>query len=233
MSKLLLSLAAVIAMTACGTRAPQPSAAHDGAAEQWHALTFPGKRATLYAPDTKDGRLCLHADAQSSASLWRRKVDVPPDQLRDVAWSWWVDMPIAGANLADADRSDSPARVVFAFDGDHSSLAARDRMMFDLARTLTGEAPPYATLMYVWGNEAPVESVLRSGRTDRVRKIVVDSGVKGTRQWRDHRRDLVADFQRAFGEKPGRLVSVAYMTDGDNTRSRVKTWYGAIDLLTP
>jgi hypothetical protein len=144
-----------------------------------------------------------------------------------------VDAPISGASLADAERSDSPARVVFAFDGDHSRLSARDRMMFDLARTLTGEAPPYATLMYVWGNEAPVESLLRSGRTDRVRKIVVDTGTNGTRQWRDYRRNLVADFERAFGEAPGRLVSVAYMTDGDNTRSNVKTWYGPIDLMPP
>jgi hypothetical protein len=90
--------------------------------------------------------------------------------------------------------------------------------------------PPYATLMYVWDNEAPVDSVVVNPRTDRVRKIVLDSGPQHLGRWRDHQRDLAADFRRAFGEEPGRLVAVAVMTDGDNTRSSTRAWYGEVDL---
>ena len=49
-------------------------------------------------------------------------------------------------------------------------------------------------------------------------------------QWRDHRRDLVADFRRAFGEDPGPLQAIAVMTDTDNTGSQAEAWYGPITL---
>ena len=68
-------------------------------------------------------------------------------------------------------------------------------------------------------------------RTDRVRKIVVDAGPGQIRRWREHRRDLAADFQRAFGEAPGALVSVAYMTDADNTQQQARAWYGPVEFL--
>ena len=51
-------------------------------------------------------------------------------------------------------------------------------------------------------------------------------------RWRDHRRDLAADFRRAFGEAPGPLTSMAVMTDSDNNRASARTWYGPV-LLEP
>ena len=54
--------------------------------------------------------------------------------------------------------------------------------------------------------------------TSRVRKIVVQSGERGAKQWLSYRRDIVADFERAYGHKPGRLVAVGVMSDSDNTR---------------
>jgi hypothetical protein len=103
-------------------------------------------------------------------------------------------------------------------------------MMLDLAEALTGEKPPYATLMYVWDAQAPVGTVIVNPRSDRIRKIVVDSGAAQLRRWREHRRDLAADFRLAFGEAPGTLLSVALMTDSDNTRSQALSWYGPVVL---
>ena len=59
----------------------------------------------------------------------------------------------------------------------------RNRMQFQLAETLTGEAPPYATLMYVWDNHAPSRSTRAGARSDRVRKIVLERGDGNLRQW--------------------------------------------------
>ena len=106
----------------------------------------------------------------------------------------------------------------------------RTRMLFDLAEALTGEKPPFATLMYVWDANAPIGSVIINPRSDRIRKIVVDSGPAELRRWRDHRRDLAADYRLAFGEAPGALTSIAVMTDSDNMRSNAQAWYGSIDL---
>jgi len=117
-----------------------------------------------------------------------------------------------------------------AFDGDTRRLPARTQALFDLAEALSGERPPYATLMYVWDATAPVGSVIINPRTDRVRKIVVDSGSTELGRWREHQRDLRADFRLAFGEEPGAVVSVAKMTDSDNTQGRASAYYGAISL---
>ena len=202
----------------------------DADADGWHQVPLPGKRLTRYAFARKDGRPAVHARAEGSASMWRRKVDVPPDRLGLVRWSWRVDRLNQEASVADVDREDAVARVIFAFDGDRSRLSARNRALFDLAQALTGEAPPYATLMYVWEAHQPLGAVVAHPRSDRIRKWVVDSGPEHLGTWRVHQRDLSADFERAFGEKPGALVAIGKMTDADNTRARAEAWYGPIEL---
>ncbi len=179
----------------------------------WQAFVLPGKRATQYRFTTKDGRRAIEAHADSSASMLRRHLNMPADLLSEVSWSWWVDSPLADADLADIDRTDAPARLVFAFDGDKASLPPRARMMFELARVLTGEEPPFATLAYVWATQSPVGSVIKNPRSDRIRKIVVDSGKQQARRWREHRRSLVDDYQNALGVAPGRLIGVAVARD--------------------
>jgi hypothetical protein len=220
-------LAGVLLLSACASlRAPAPPAGESA----WQPVLLPGKRATSYRPDVKDGRSCVAALADRSASLWRRAVTVPAHAVGEVEFSWRVDKLMPTASLQDAERSDAPARVVFSFAGDHDRLSPRNRALFDLAQVLTGEAPPYATLMYVWDAEAPEGSVIVNARSDRIRKIVVESGPRHLRQWRHYRRDLATDFQRAFGEAPGALLGVALMTDSDNTGSRAEAWYGDIKI---
>lgn len=199
-------------------------------AEGWHEVRLPGKEATRYHRGHKDGRAALVAHSQASASLLRRHLNRAPEQLGEVSFSWWVQDLVAGANVAEAGLTDAPARVMFAFEGDVARLPMRTRAQFELAQALTGERPPYATLVYVWDASLPVGSVIVNPRSDRVRKIVVDSGPAKLRQWRDHRRNLAADFRKAFGEDPGALASVALMTDSDNTGSRAHSWYGPVEL---
>jgi hypothetical protein len=229
----LAGLAAVILLAGCGTvpePADAPTTPEPTDAAGWHAVPLPGKEQTSFARVVKDGRPAWQARSTNSASMWRLKLDVPADRLGAVSFSWWVDSLIAGASIEDALAEDAPARVILAFAGDTSTLPARTRMQFELAEALTGERPPYATLMYVFETSLPVDSVVVNPRTDRIRKIVVDSGSTHLRRWRDHRRDIVADFRRAFGEDPGPLVAVAVMTDTDNTRSRALTWYGPVTI---
>lgn len=200
------------------------------AGHRWTEQGIPGKRSTQYQVAELDGRPCLHARSEASASMLRRKLTVDPTQLGKVSFSWRVPALIADADLTQRDGEDSPVRVVLAFDGNHDELDLRTRTMFDLGEMLTGERPPYATLMYVWENRRPAESVILNPRTDRIRKIVVESGADHLGRWLNYERDLVADYRRAFGKDPGRLIGVAIMTDSDNTDSRAEAWYGDITL---
>lgn len=217
-------LALVTALMGCASAPPAADA------EGWHAVSLPGKTATQYRWAQKEGRRALAAESHGSASMWRKAVVRPAEAVGEVSFSWWVQDLVAEGNVADVTREDAPARVLFAFHGDIATLPPRTRALFDLAEALTGERPPFATLMYVWDATAPVGTVIVNPRSDRIRKIVVDSGPTHLRQWRDHRRDLAADYRKAFGDAPGALRAVAVMTDSDNTRSSAKSWYGSIDL---
>jgi hypothetical protein len=143
-------------------------------------------------------------------------------------FSWWVPATIPTADLREAETADSPVRVVFAFAGDVSRLSLRNRLQFQLAETLTGEVPPYATLMYVWDNHAEPETILPGARSDRVQKVVLERGDRNLRRWLHYKRPLAADFQRAFGEEAGMLVGIGLLTDTDNTATKVQAWYGDI-----
>jgi hypothetical protein len=199
-------------------------------ASRWGHLSFPGKSPTQFSYARVDGRDAIAVMAASSASMLRSKVRIEPAELAGVRFSWKVPQLIAGADLALRDADDSPVRIVLTFEGDRSRFSARDAMLSELVRTLTGEEMPYATLMYVWCNKREPGSVVASPRTDRIRRLVVQSGPNQLNQWLDYERDIRADYQRAFGEAPGALVGIGIMTDSDNTHTTARAWYGPVRL---
>ena len=210
--------------------AAQSGAGAGAAGESWAHTTFPGKQPTRFEYARVDGRDVISVHADASASMLRQKLRIEGDQLSRMRFSWKVPELIAQADLATRDRDDAPVRVVLAFDGDRSRLSSRDHALSELVRALTGEPMPYATLMYVWSNQRAPGTVIRSPRTDRVRKLVVETGSGRLNRWLEYERDIHADFERVFGEKPGALVGIAIMTDSDNTRSRTRAWYGPVRL---
>ena len=197
----------------------------------WQHRAFPGKQATSYAPAWLDGRPAMAARAEASASVLRQRVRLEPDQLGHVRFSWKVPNLIHEADLARREVADSPVRLILAFEGARSKFSLKDTLLSELVHTLTGEPMPYATLMYVWCNHRPPGSVIGSPRTERIRKLVVESGSQGLNQWLAYERDIRADFERAFGEPPGALIGMAIMTDTDNTRSTAQAWYGPVQLV--
>ena len=199
----------------------------------WEPQHLPGKAPSRYRYAYTDARHALLAQADSSASLLRQKRQVPASQLGQVRFSWKVPALIANADMALRDADDSPVRLLLVFDGDRSRFSMKDAMLSELAQTLTGEPMPYATLMYVWCNKRAPGSVIINPRTDRIRKLVVESGTAHLNQWRDYDRQIAADFEQAFGEPPGNLLGIGLMTDTDNTRSHSQAWYGPVTLVKP
>ena len=141
---------------------------------------------------------------------------------------WLGSSLLPEADVRESETGDAVVRVMLAFDGDSSRLSARTRLMFDLMQSLSGEPPPFATLMYVWDGRAELDSVVLNKRSDRVRKIVLESGPAHLGQWRSYQRDVRADYRRAFGEDPGALIGVAVVTYSDVTQARAEAWYGEI-----
>jgi len=197
----------------------------------WTHTEFPGKKASLYSPVQVDGRSAMAAHAMSSASMLRQRVRVEAADLDRLRFAWKVPALIAGADLAQRDLDDSPVRIVLAFEGDRAKFSAKNALLSELSQAFTGEAMPYATLMYVWSNQQEPGSVVINPRTDRIRKLVMESGSRNLNRWLDYERDIRADFERAFGEAPGALLAVGIMTDSDNTASTALAWYGPVQLV--
>ena len=196
----------------------------------WRHNVFPGKQPTRFVHGVHAGRHGMYAQADASASMLRKQVRLEPSDLGMVKFSWLVPELIDSADMTLRELDDSPVRIVLAFEGDRSRFSAKNASLSELARLLTGEEMPYATLMYVWSNQHAPGSVIINPRTDRVRKLVVESGSGKLGRWLDYERNIRADYEKAFGEAPGALVAVALMTDADNTRSVARAWYGPLNI---
>ncbi len=241
----LWGLVLITQLVACGslgksTRSSEPSSAIEAkqevtlrgwSGEHWHHVTFPGKNATLYSiVDNGDGD-SLSAVSESSASVMRSTLNRAPSTYRDVSFSWRADALMADADISQRNFDDSPVRVMFAFDGDRSKFSMKNELLSELMRTMSGEEMPYATLIYEWSNTLPAGTIVENPRTDRIKKMVLESGTANLGKWRIHRRNLKADFEKAFGEESGNLIGIAVMTDSDNTRSASKGYYGHVRVL--
>ncbi len=203
---------------------------------KWESVKIPGKVATQYSVVRKGNGKgngngnSLMANAQSSASMLRHDLHLDSERLNALSFSWQVQKLIEGADMALRDQDDSPVRVVLAFDGDRGQFSPKNAMLSELSHALSGRPMPYATLMYVWCNRRPVNSVITNPRTDRIRKIVIESGQQRLNQWVTYERNIRKDYEMAFGEPPGALIGIGIMTDSDNTRSQAQAWYGPIAL---
>ncbi len=196
----------------------------------WEPFLLPGKRNAPFEPTRALDQDALRVQANNSVSILRQRFADGLTGVERLAFSWKVDTLPVDADLRDSQAEDAPVRIVLAFGGDRSLLNARTHRLSELSRLLTGEELPYATLTYVWSTQEPLETVVHNPRTDRIRKLVVETGEQSLGRWLRYDRDVRRDFLRAFGEEPGPLLAVALMTDTDNTSSELQAWYGPLQL---
>lgn len=243
-TRLWFVLAATVALTSCATVPDGPTEvalpyvkifsknapAEDGQLpDGWRRWTLSKlKKPTDYKLVDYNGRTVVKARANASASGLVHKLSLDPREFPLLVWQWKTTGLIKTADNRTKHLEDSPVRVVVTFDGDKDTLPLGDRLFADNVRLLTKQEMPYATLMYIWENRAPVNAVLPNLHTSRIKMIVAESGTGKVGQWQDIARNVYNDYRRAFGEEPGRITSVAVMTDTDNTGESVLAYYGDI-----
>jgi hypothetical protein len=188
------------------------------------------KRDTVYSLVQEDGHAVLRGVADRSASLYVARFKPATGVPASIGWRWKTDALIPDADNRDKKREDAPLRVLVGFDGDKATLPEEEQKRFQRAKSLTGRDGPYATLMYIWSDHVPVDTVIPSAHTSQVKMLAVASGSKGLGQWQTVQRNLAADYKRAFGAAPGRVLGVAVMTDTDNTGGKAVGEYSDISL---
>jgi hypothetical protein len=191
------------------------------------------KKKTEYVIATDDGVAVLHATAHGAASALVFPTDFDPKQFPTLSWRWKVVQGIPDAHNGETAREDAPVRVMISFDGDSSKLTVKDKIASSFAQTQSGQPLPYATIMYIWGNKIPINKVINSPRTARIRMISLNVDEQGLGTWHSFTRNLVDDYKMAFGEDPGKVTGVQVLSDTDNTGGDSDAFYGDIVVGPP
>lgn len=185
--------------------------------------------ATSYAIVVLEGARVLRVEAQQSYGNLLHRL---PTGMRAtvLTWRWRVDKALVGAELRQRSGDDAALKVCAMFDLPLAQVPFMERQLLHLAQATGVDALPTATLCYVADARLPAGTLVENPYTRRVRSIVI-AGPLG--RWTGERRDLAADFRRAFGDEAKSapaLVAVAVGADADNTGSHSLAYVDALQL---
>ncbi len=193
----------------------------------WRAVGLPKDKAPLTRMDiaTLDGERVLRlASSKSYGTLSHALPSLSLSPQATLRWKWRLDQGLPAADLRRKDGDDSPLRVCALFDLPLENLGLVERSLMRIARSISGEPLPAATLCYVWDHQLPVGVELANAYTRRVRFIVLNSGEGQLGSWVTHERSVMADFLRVFKSDLGPnannappLIAVVVGADSDNT----------------
>lgn len=147
-----------------------------------------------------DGVLRTRQDDDSTTIGTKRGFPLSPHQARTLRYRFRVLNHPSGGDLRDKGTEDAALRIFVLFDKGGGFFS-----------------PPY-TLGYAFGSSNPVGRVITSDRFDHVKYIVVASARSATRQWIEIERDIVADYQKAFGtHRVPKIAAIGIKSDANNT----------------
>jgi hypothetical protein len=198
-----------------------PAGAASSPAAPWQPVGLPkqDKPVTRYRVVDFDGARVLAIDAQASYGnlVYEWPAGVRAQQL---SWRWRIELDNPKTDLRSKGGDDHVVAVCALFDLPLQAIAFWERQMLRLARALSGQSLPAATLCYTWDARQPAGALLESPYTRRVRWIVLRGARDAMGVWRTEQRDLQADFVRAFGDESTTvplLRAVLLAGDADNT----------------
>jgi hypothetical protein len=208
------------------SRAPTGTALPSG----WQRYTMSRhKPPAVVRVEADDGSSVVHIDAERSAGAIVDRFRAAPNAT--LSWRWKIDHTVATGDLTRRSGDDFAARVYVFFDVPTGQLSFGQRMTLSIARRLTGENLPAAAICYVWDNHHAIGTIAPNPFYAPVRTVVIESGNGKAGQWVGERRDLAADFRKAFGREPPPITGIAIAADTDNTRTRANAWFGDVRLL--
>lgn len=207
----------------------------------WRVVGFPKQQAdippTRFEAGTVDGQAAVRvATASSYGTLvhpWRGPAPGP------LAWRWRLDQPLAGgkapADLTSKVGDDAALKLCVMFDHPLARLPFWERTTLRLARSVSGEDLPAATLCYVWDSARPAGLEGANPYTRRVRFISLRGSDSPLGQWQTETRNVAQDFARLFADElpqgattpPAQLPAITTVllgADSDNTASTSLGW---------
>ncbi len=218
---------AAAGLMAAGTALAQPSLAPlDGpgatAAPPWREVLLPQQSLprTRFTIVELDGQRALRIESAGSYGNLVHELALPAGASPVLSWRWRLDRAIDGAALQRKTGDDAALKVCVLMGAPLDGIPFVERQQLRLARLLSGEPLPAATLCYVWDPALAAGSVLPNAYTRRMRWWVLQGRDSPLGSWREERRELRADVLRAFGDELAelpRITAVLVGADADNT----------------
>ena len=200
----------------------------------WEPMEFPKiDRHSRYQLTDDDGEQVVMASTDNSASGLIARVSVEPGDSLILRWRWKVSNVYEQGNARKKEGDDYPARIYVAFEFEPDEAGFFERAKRKTVEVVFGEELPGNALNYIWANRLPVGEIIANPFTDTTMMVAVNSGTANTGEWVTVERDIVADYRKAFGREPPKLVGVAIMSDSDNTGASATAWYGDVSLVKP
>jgi hypothetical protein len=199
----------------------------------FRVVTVPKIKANRFSLVADEGQTVLRVESDDSAGSIGIPLTAAASGVggaRTLEWRWKVDRVLERADMGHKLGDDYAGRVYVFFDVPLDSLSFMDRSKIRVARMVAGADVPTAALCYVWDNKHRVGHTAWSPYTNRVRKIVLQSGPANINKWMSESRDVAADFREAFGFDAPAVTGVVVGNDTDNTDDRVTTWFGDVTL---
>jgi hypothetical protein len=233
-----ITVAACSSTLAAAAPTPFSSAPDSRVPLPWQVITLPKiPRHTQYEIVTVDGKRVVKAEANGSYANVLHALHADVGATPILRWSWRVDRFPAASDLSVKAGDDVAAKVCVLFDLPLDRLGLIDRLLIELGRRLFKMDLPAATVCYLWERTLVPGTWLPNVYSDRVRMLVLRSAAAGEEgRWFEERRDLRADFARAFsaeavgGVPP--VSAIGFATDADSTGSSALAYFGDI-LLGP
>lgn len=202
----------------------------------WRFVGFPKQHADLppsrFEAGTVDGQAAVQVSTASSyGTLVHDLKAAAPGRLQ---WRWRLDQPLSGGkaapDLTTKAGDDAALKICAMFDHPLDRVPFVERTVLRIARSVSGENLPAATLCYVWDSAHPAGRQGANPYTRRVRYISLRGSDTPTRQWVAENRDLAQDFATLFADElptgspvpPVRTVLIG--ADSDNTASSSSGW---------
>ena len=211
----------------------------------WRYVGFPQQKArippTVIEAGQMDGQPAVKVvTASSYGTLVHDLKAAPPARLQ---WRWRLDQPLSGGtaapDLTTKAGDDAALKVCALFDHPLERVPFVERTVLRIARSVSGEALPAATVCYVWDSAHPAGRQGANPYTRRVRYISLRGSEAPTGQWLSEQRDLARDFATLFadelpaGSAVPPLRSVLIGADSDNTAGRSSGWVADLRFAAP
>ena len=199
--------------------------------ENWKPLTFGSiEKHTDYKLVDDHGIKVIKAISSESASGLTNTFRFNPRDYPYLSWRWKVKNHLPGTDVTKKSGDDYAARIYVIFDYRLEDLPKKEQVKVNWYKFFNGKLPPLAAINYIWANKTPINKIVSSPYTKRVKMVVLQNRSSSSGQWYRQERNIYQDYKTAFGEEPRDVTNIAIMTDTDNTEDEVESYYGDITI---